>query len=139
MQTRGKGAGAALAHAVRLLEATGAQALLRHARALAHELGVAAALPRPRRGHYGVAHSHPLGLTMRELQVLRLLAEGQGSAVIARRLSRSTRTVEHHIASVYAKLGLSNRIELLLKLRDEPWLLQPQPDTGGRDPSRLRA
>lgn len=123
MQTRGKGAGEALARAVRLLESTGAQALLRRARALAHEQGVAVALPRLRRGHYGVARSHPLGLTARELQVLRLLAKGHGSAAISRHLSRSPRTIEHHIASVYTKLGVNGRIDLLLRLHSEPWVL----------------
>ena len=62
-----------------------------------------------------------------------------GSAAISRHLSRSPRTIEHHIASVYAKLGLSNRIDLLLKLRDEPWLLQPGQSAGSFAPSRLRA
>ena len=139
MQSRGKGAGEALVRAVRLLESTGAQALLRRASVLAHEQGVAVELPRLRRGHYGVARSHPLGLTARELQVLRLLAEGHGSTAISRHLSRSPRTIEHHIASVYAKLGLSNRIDLLLKLRDEPWLLQSEQAAGSFAPSRLRA
>ena len=139
LQVRGSGSAEALKRAVQITDSIDAAAISRRGRALAHERGVAVALPRPRRGHYGVARSHPQGLTARELQVLRLLAEGQGGAAIARCLSRSPRTVEHHIASVYAKLGLSNRIDLLLKLRDEPWLLQPQPDTGSRDPSRLRA
>ncbi len=139
LQVRGSGSAEALRRAVQIADSIDAAAISRRGRALAHERGVAVALPRAQRGHYSVARTHPLGLTARELQVLRLLAEGQGSAVIARRLSRSPRTVEHHIASVYAKLGLSNRIDLLLKLRDEPWLLQPRPDTGSRDPSRLRA
>ena len=139
LQVRGSSSAETLRRAVQIADSIGAAAISCRGRALAAELGVAAALPRARRGHYSVARTHPLGLTARELQVLRLLAEGRGSAVIARRLSRSPRTVEHHIASVYAKLGLSNRIDLLLKLRDEPWLLQPRPDTGSRDPSRLRA
>jgi DNA-binding NarL/FixJ family response regulator len=32
--------------------------------------------------------------------------------------------VEHHVAGVYAKLGVGSRVELLLRLHDEPWLLQ---------------
>jgi DNA-binding NarL/FixJ family response regulator len=42
-------------------------------------------------------------------------------------LSRSPRTVEHHIAGIYAKLGVSTRIELLLRMHYEPWLLQENP------------
>lgn len=123
MQTQGKETGEALARAVRLLVPTEARALLRRARVLAYELGVVGALPRQRRGHYGVARTHPLGLTAREQQVLRLLAEGHGNATIARCLTRSPRTVEHHLASVYAKLGVSGRIDLLLRLHSEPWIL----------------
>ncbi len=139
LQVRGNGSAEALRRAVQIADSIDAAAIGRRGRALAHELGVASALPRSRRGHYGVARSHPLGLTARELQVLRLLAEGHGSAAISRHLSRSPRTIEHHIASVYAKLGLSNRIDLLLKLRDEPWLLQPGQSAGSFAPSRLRA
>ncbi|EQD80484.1 protein containing Transcription regulator LuxR, partial [mine drainage metagenome] len=69
------------------------------------------------------ARAHPLGLTRRELQVLRLLADGHGNRDIALRLSRSPRTIEHHIASVYTKLGVNGRIELLLRLHSEPWVL----------------
>ncbi|WP_297918308.1 AAA family ATPase [Metallibacterium sp.] len=139
LQVRGSGSAEALRRAVQIADSIDAAAIGRRGRALAHELGVAGTLPRSRRGHYGVARSHPLGLTARELQVLRLLAEGHGSAAISRHLSRSPRTIEHHIASVYAKLGLSNRIDLLLKLRDEPWLLQSEQAAGSFAPSRLRA
>lgn len=123
LQVRGAGAGAALAQALRLLEPIDAQALITRLRGLARELGVQAALPRRRYGPYRAARAHPLGLTRRELQVLRLLADGHGNRDIALRLSRSPRTIEHHIASVYAKLGVNGRIELLLRLQSEPWVL----------------
>jgi DNA-binding NarL/FixJ family response regulator len=48
-------------------------------------------------------------LSRRELEVLRLLAEGQTSAEIATELFISTRTAEHHIQSIYTKIGVSNR------------------------------
>jgi DNA-binding NarL/FixJ family response regulator len=73
------------------------------------------------------------------MQVLELLGAGHGNQAIARQLSRSPRTVEHHIASVYAKLGLGNRIDLLLKLRDEPWLLQPVQTSAHRNGQRNAA
>ena len=50
------------------------------------------------------------GLTTRELQVLRLLCEGLRNAEIAARLSRSVRTVDHHLAAVFAKLGVDSRM-----------------------------
>jgi DNA-binding NarL/FixJ family response regulator len=57
------------------------------------------------------------------MQVLELLGAGHGNQAIARQLSRSPRTVEHHIASVYAKFTVNNRVELLLRLHSEPWVM----------------
>ena len=48
-------------------------------------------------------------LTQRETQVLRLLIEGNSNHEIAAALVLSPRTVERHIANVYAKLGARNR------------------------------
>ena len=54
------------------------------------------------------AHLH--GLTTREVEVLALLCQGMRNAEIAGRLSRSVRTVDHHLASVFAKLGVDSRV-----------------------------
>jgi HD-GYP domain-containing protein (c-di-GMP phosphodiesterase class II) len=51
----------------------------------------------------------PAGLTARETDVLRLLAQGQPNKAIARRLSISPKTVGNHIEHVYEKLGVTNR------------------------------
>jgi DNA-binding NarL/FixJ family response regulator len=53
-------------------------------------------------------------LTPRELQVLRLLAEGLSNHQIARRLALSVRTVEAHLTHIYAKLSVGSRTEALL-------------------------
>jgi ATP/maltotriose-dependent transcriptional regulator MalT len=49
------------------------------------------------------------GLTSRELEVLRLLAQGRSNQQIAADLVLSVRTVERHISNVYAKIGASGR------------------------------
>ena len=47
-------------------------------------------------------------LTLREREVLQLLAEGNSSKEIANHLSLSVRTVEHHRQQIMAHLGLKN-------------------------------
>ncbi|AZN98645.1 hypothetical protein EJ066_16560 [Mesorhizobium sp. M9A.F.Ca.ET.002.03.1.2] len=38
-------------------------------------------------------------------------------------LSRSPRTIEHQVFAVLGKFNAANRMEVLLRLRGEPWLL----------------
>jgi DNA-binding CsgD family transcriptional regulator len=51
----------------------------------------------------------PAGLTVREAEVLRLLATGLANAEIARQLSLSPRTVNAHLTNIYGKLGVTTR------------------------------
>jgi predicted ATPase/DNA-binding CsgD family transcriptional regulator len=53
--------------------------------------------------------AYPMGLTEREVEVLRLVAMGLTDAQVAERLVLSSRTVSTHLRSVYSKLGVSNR------------------------------
>ena len=53
-------------------------------------------------------------LTPREMQVLCLLAEGLSNLQIAYKLKLSVRTVEAHLTHIYAKFGVSSRIEAIL-------------------------
>ena len=50
-------------------------------------------------------------LTPREIEVLRMIAEGLGNKEIASKLAISDHTVKFHISSIFAKLGASNRAE----------------------------
>jgi DNA-binding NarL/FixJ family response regulator len=50
-------------------------------------------------------------LSERELEVLDLMAEGLSNKLIAHHLSISEHTVKTHIASIFTKLGASNRTE----------------------------
>jgi DNA-binding NarL/FixJ family response regulator len=53
--------------------------------------------------------SSPAGMTAREVEVLRLIAQGWTDAQIAEHLVISPRTVNRHTTSLYSKLGVSSR------------------------------
>lgn len=57
-------------------------------------------------------------LTPRELEVARLVLDGQGYRAIGEQLFISPKTVEHHVARIRGRLGASSRGELLEKLHD---------------------
>jgi predicted ATPase len=59
----------------------------------------------------GIVHNDPSGLTVREVEILRLVAAGLSNARIAERLVVSVRTVHAHVRSIYRKLGVSSRAE----------------------------
>jgi predicted ATPase/DNA-binding NarL/FixJ family response regulator len=54
------------------------------------------------------------GLTRREREVLRLVADGCSNKQIADELSVSVRTVENHVAHIYTKLGVQSRVAAAL-------------------------
>jgi len=126
----GDWAGAARAYEARglpyeaaLARLGGDVAALRAALAVFHRLdaAAAAALARARlqalgerrgtRAPWSTTRHNPYGLTSRQLQVHALLGEGLSNAEIAARLVLSRNTVNHHVAAVLAKLGVSSRTE----------------------------
>jgi len=64
-------------------------------------------------------------LTDRELEVLRLAAQGLTNYDIAQQLYISVRTVEAHLTHVYNKLGVSSRTEAVVHAMQRGWI-RPQ-------------
>ena len=101
-----------LTDALRFFDRNGDERLASACRSLLRKAGA----PVPRRRVEEVASSaslRALGLTARELEVLRLLGEGLSNKDIGARLYLSPRTVERHVASLTAKAGVSRRSELV--------------------------
>jgi DNA-binding CsgD family transcriptional regulator/tetratricopeptide (TPR) repeat protein len=63
------------------------------------------------RGPRSATRQNPANLTPRELEVLELVAQGLQNTELAERLFLSTKTVEHHVASILHKLGVHSRRE----------------------------
>ena len=53
----------------------------------------------------------PGSLTGREVEILRLIADGEKNAQIARRLGLSTHTIERHVANLYRKIDARGRAD----------------------------
>lgn len=70
-------------------------------------------VPRQRAGTGVPTDLRALGITAREVEVLRLLGTGLPNKEIAARLFLSPRTVERHVANVSTKVGVSRRSELV--------------------------
>ncbi|WP_447752933.1 response regulator transcription factor [Sphingopyxis fribergensis] len=58
-----------------------------------------------------------LGLSVRECEVLEMLAAGHANKVIARQLDISPNTVKTHVARVYEKLAVASRTQAVQKAR----------------------
>jgi HD-GYP domain-containing protein (c-di-GMP phosphodiesterase class II) len=57
-----------------------------------------------------VRQERPAGLSDREVEVLRLLAQGRSTKEIAQALTITEKTAGHHVEHIYAKAGVSTRV-----------------------------
>lgn len=98
---------AALRRALDIFEGLGARVPAAQAENRLSELGIGGGGRSQRRS----TRANPAGLTDREMDVLRLLAEDLRNAEIAEQLVLSARTVDHHVSSILSKLGARSRGE----------------------------
>ena len=75
--------------------------------------------PRPAEFRRNDAAIRSLGLTERECEILGHLASGQSNKQLARTLAISPNTVKTHVARVFEKLEVQNRMQAVEKAR---WL-----------------
>lgn len=98
---------AARIQAVALLEGLGATATAERLRTDLRRDGIAMVPTGPRAS----TRQNPMGLTNRQLDVLRALNDGLSNADIAERLFVSPKTVDHHVSAILAKLDVATRGE----------------------------
>jgi len=101
-----------LRHALPVLESAGHDRVVAACKALLRKAG--APLPRKGRGGSEVPLDlRSLGVTSREMDVLRLVADGLSNREIGARLFLSPRTVETHVASLQRRTGAGARADLV--------------------------
>ena len=66
-------------------------------------------LPSTPPGEQPSTPAYPDDLTVREVEVLRLMAQGQTNVQIAEQLVISPRTVNSHLTSIYKKIQVTSR------------------------------
>jgi DNA-binding NarL/FixJ family response regulator len=60
--------------------------------------------------------------TQREMEVLRLVAEGRRNREVAQAISTSERTVQFHLSNLFIKFGVSSRTEMVHHARKKGWI-----------------
>jgi DNA-binding CsgD family transcriptional regulator/energy-coupling factor transporter ATP-binding protein EcfA2 len=100
--------------ALATLDALGAEPLARLVRGRLKQLGVA----RIPRGPANATRVNPAGLTARQVEVVRLLAQGLTNTEIAGHLVLSVRTVDNHVSAALEKLGARTRKEAAARAGD---------------------
>lgn len=98
----------ALSAAIAMFDRINCVASAQYGRRLARRLATAG-LKGIKTGPRAAARANRFGLTPKERQIAAHLAQGHSNHQIATAVSRSERTVEHHVSTVLAKLGAKRR------------------------------
>jgi DNA-binding CsgD family transcriptional regulator len=62
--------------------------------------------------------TRPLGLSLREAEIMTLIAEGHSNGEIAAQLVLAEKTVKNHVNRIYAKLGAQSRAAAISQWAD---------------------
>ncbi len=62
--------------------------------------------------------TRPLGLSIREAEIMTLIAEGHSNGEIAAQLVLAEKTVKNHVNRIYAKLGAGSRAAAISRWGD---------------------
>jgi DNA-binding NarL/FixJ family response regulator len=92
--------------ALEIFERLGAQPIIQKLKDQMRAQGI-----RIPRGPRPATRENAFGLTAREMEVLGAVTKGLTNNAVAKKLSLSTRTVEHHIASILQKMEVQSRNE----------------------------
>jgi DNA-binding CsgD family transcriptional regulator/tetratricopeptide (TPR) repeat protein len=115
-----------LLSALTILDALGAEPLARKVRLRLRELGHT----RIPRGRVQSTRDNPAGLTERQTDVVRLLAEGLTNTEIAARLVLSVRTVDTHVGAILNKLDAKTRRDAVARAKSLGLLDVPAGSSG---------
>ncbi|HLQ63600.1 MAG TPA: AAA family ATPase [bacterium] len=99
---------AVLRQALETFEQLGARPMMGVVARRLREMGVRG-IPR---GPRASTRAHPGGLTSRELEIAALIVQGLSNLEIAKRSYLSVKTVDHHVSSILAKLGVRGRVDI---------------------------
>ncbi|MDQ4076278.1 MAG: response regulator transcription factor [Chloroflexota bacterium] len=66
--------------------------------------------------------SYDIHLSSRQLKVLRLIAQGESNAEIARELFLSERTIKREVSEIFQEMGVSNRAEAVAQAYEHHWI-----------------
>ncbi|GHA17967.1 LuxR family transcriptional regulator [Arenicella chitinivorans] len=122
MQDTSSSMNQSLVQAYQIVEACSATGLGNKLKAELKRRSLHGLLPKSKRGKSTDAEQHPLGLTRKEQQVLHQILEGRSNAEISANFSRSIRTIEAHVSSILSKFNAHNRLEVIIRTQNEPWL-----------------